>query len=236
MIDLLFQYLLRNRCPSSNLPFPLLNGFNNTANMRGSVLKHVFKNIKESGKKSNVSRQCLCSLTVYTLSLSVCLSTECAHSHLFSVYAHSHLFSVYAHWQSVFCQSVHWVCSVSLCSVYTLSLSVCSLSVLSHLSSVYAHWQFTLSVCSLTNHIGGIMVSVLVSSAVDCGFESWSGQTKDYEIGICFFSSKQAAIMRKSKDGLAQNRGNVSVWGVISIHRLLFQWANTIKIQLIMLV
>jgi len=50
MIDLLFQYLLRNRCPSSNLPFPLLNGFNNTANMRGSVLKHVFKNIKESGK------------------------------------------------------------------------------------------------------------------------------------------------------------------------------------------
>ncbi|CAC5406051.1 unnamed protein product [Mytilus coruscus] len=45
----ILKYLLRNRCPSSFLPFPLLNGFNNTANMRGSVLKHVFKNIKESG-------------------------------------------------------------------------------------------------------------------------------------------------------------------------------------------
>ncbi|XP_071131694.1 zinc finger ZZ-type and EF-hand domain-containing protein 1-like [Mytilus edulis] len=45
----ILKYLLRNRCPSSFLPFPLLNGFNNTANMRASVLKHVFKNIKESG-------------------------------------------------------------------------------------------------------------------------------------------------------------------------------------------
>ena len=26
------------------------------------------------------------------------------------------------------------------------------------------------------------MVSVLASIVVDCGFESWSGQTKDYEI------------------------------------------------------
>ena len=34
------------------------------------------------------------------------------------------------------------------------------------------------------NHIGGVMVSVLASSAVDRGFESRSGQTKDYNIGI----------------------------------------------------
>jgi hypothetical protein len=34
------------------------------------------------------------------------------------------------------------------------------------------------------NLIGGVMVSVLVSKAVDHGFKSWSGQTKDYEIGI----------------------------------------------------
>jgi hypothetical protein len=27
------------------------------------------------------------------------------------------------------------------------------------------------------------MVSMLVTSAVDCVFEPWSGQTKDYEIG-----------------------------------------------------
>ena len=32
------------------------------------------------------------------------------------------------------------------------------------------------------NRIGGVMVSVLVSSAVDRGFETRSGQTKDYEI------------------------------------------------------
>jgi hypothetical protein len=33
------------------------------------------------------------------------------------------------------------------------------------------------------NRIGGVIISVLVSSAVDRGFESWSGQTKDYKIG-----------------------------------------------------
>jgi hypothetical protein len=32
---------------------------------------------------------------------------------------------------------------------------------------------------------GGVMVSVLASSAVDRGFEHQSGQTKDYKIGIC---------------------------------------------------
>ena len=45
------------------------------------------------------------------------------------------------------------------------------------------------------------MVSVLSSSAVDRGFEPRSGQTKDYRIGICFFSAKHAALRRKSKDG-----------------------------------
>ena len=42
-------------------------------------------------------------------------------------------------------------------------------------------------------HICGLMVSVLASSAVDCGFESWSGQTKDYKIGMCCFSAKHTA-------------------------------------------
>jgi hypothetical protein len=54
------------------------------------------------------------------------------------------------------------------------------------------------------------MVSMLASSAVDRGFERRSGQTKDYEIGICCFSTKQAELRRKSKDWLAQNRDNVS--------------------------
>jgi hypothetical protein len=44
-----------------------------------------------------------------------------------------------------------------------------------------------------------VMVSVLDSSAVDRGFEPRSGQTKDYEIGICCFSAKHAALRRKSK-------------------------------------
>ena len=39
------------------------------------------------------------------------------------------------------------------------------------------------------NRIGGVMVSVLVSSAVDRGFESRSGQIKDYKIGIYCFSA-----------------------------------------------
>jgi hypothetical protein len=51
--------------------------------------------------------------------------------------------------------------------------------------------------------IGGAMVSMLASSGVDRGFEPWSGQTKDYEIGIYCFSAKHAALRRKSKDWLA---------------------------------
>ena len=67
-----------------------------------------------------------------------------------------------------------------------------------------------------SNRFGGIMVSGLASSVVDRRFEPWSGQTKDYQIGICCFSAKHTALRRKSKD--------------------LFQWASTIKIQLSVLV
>jgi hypothetical protein len=56
------------------------------------------------------------------------------------------------------------------------------------------------------------MVSVLASSAVDRGFEPRSGQTKDYEIGICCFFVTHAALRRKSKDWLARNQNNVSEW------------------------
>ena len=84
------------------------------------------------------------------------------------------------------------------------------------------------------NRIGGVMDSVLVSSAVDRVFEPQLGQTKDYKIDICCFSAEHAAIRRKSKDWLAQNQDNVSDWCDISIHGLLFQWASTINIQLSM--
>ena len=67
------------------------------------------------------------------------------------------------------------------------------------------------------NRIGGVMVSMLVSSAVDRGFEPRSCQTKDYEICICCFSTKHAALRRKSRDWLARNQDNVSEWGDMSI-------------------
>ena len=39
-----------------------------------------------------------------------------------------------------------------------------------------------------SNSIGGVMVSMLASSAVYRGMEPRSSQTKDYKIGICCFS------------------------------------------------
>ena len=56
------------------------------------------------------------------------------------------------------------------------------------------------------------MVSMLMSSAVDRGFELRSGQTKEYKIGICCFSAKHMVLRRKSKDWLAQNKDNVCKW------------------------
>ena len=76
------------------------------------------------------------------------------------------------------------------------------------------------------------MVSVLTSSAVDRGFD----ETKDYNIGICCFSAKQAELRSKNKDWLARNQNNVSEWSDILIRGLLFQRASTIKIQLSVLV
>jgi hypothetical protein len=67
------------------------------------------------------------------------------------------------------------------------------------------------------------MISMLASSAVDCGFKPRSGQTKDYKIGICCFSAKHAALRRKGKDWLARNQDNVSEWSDMSIRRLFFQ-------------
>ena len=67
------------------------------------------------------------------------------------------------------------------------------------------------------------MVSVLASSAVDGGFEPRSAQTKEYEIGMCCFSTKHTALRKQSKDWVARNQDNVSEWGDMSIRGLLFQ-------------
>jgi len=41
------------------------------------------------------------------------------------------------------------------------------------------------------------MVSVLPSSVVDRVLEPRSGKTKDYKIGMCCFSAKQAVVLRR---------------------------------------
>jgi hypothetical protein len=64
-------------------------------------------------------------------------------------------------------------------------------------------------IITLGYRFSGVMVSLLTSSVVDHGFEHQSGQIKDYEIGICCFSGKHAALRRKSEDGLARNQENV---------------------------
>jgi hypothetical protein len=64
------------------------------------------------------------------------------------------------------------------------------------------------------------MVSLLVLSSVDHGFDPRSGQTKDFEIGICCFSAKHTAVRRTSKDWLAQNQDNVSEWDAMSVRGL----------------
>jgi hypothetical protein len=52
--------------------------------------------------------------------------------------------------------------------------------------------------------IGGVMVCVFASSAVDREFEPRSGQSKDVKIGMCCLSAKHTALGRKSNDWLAR--------------------------------
>jgi hypothetical protein len=49
------------------------------------------------------------------------------------------------------------------------------------------------------NRIGGVMVSMLVSSAEDCWFQARSGRPKDYKIIICCFLSTQAELIKEKK-------------------------------------
>ena len=58
----------------------------------------------------------------------------------------------------------------------------------------------------ITDPIGGVIVSMLDSSMVDRVFEPWSGQTKDYEIGICCFSVKHAALSSNVSEGTTNLR------------------------------
>jgi hypothetical protein len=62
----------------------------------------------------------------------------------------------------------------------------------------------------VTDHNGGVMVSVFTSREEDCGW-SLTNKTKDlYKIGIHSFAAKHTAYRSKSKDWLAQNQDHVS--------------------------
>jgi hypothetical protein len=53
------------------------------------------------------------------------------------------------------------------------------------------------------------MSRTLTSSAVDRGFDPWSGQFKDYKIGICCFSAKHCSIKEEKEPGnLALNNNH----------------------------
>ena len=54
---------------------------------------------------------------------------------------------------------------------------------------MYIFIDFGTIIIPIGNRIGGVMVSVLVSSAIDRGFESRSGQIKDYTIQLVFVAS-----------------------------------------------
>ena len=66
--------------------------------------------------------------------------------------------------------------------------------------------SLTHSRSNMSNHISGIVVSVLTLSAVDCGFKSWSGQTKDNKISTCCFSTKHSANEGQEERLLAQDQ------------------------------
>ena len=83
--------------------------------------------------------------------------------------------------------------------------------------------------CSPKTLIGSVIVIVLASSAVDRGFESRSGQTKDYQLVFVAYNAKHAELRRKSKDWLARDQDNVSEWSDMYIRGLLFPLANTMQ-------
>ena len=83
----------------------------------------------------------------------------------------------------------------STCSTKELSIIMTKIlhavkrGLLSYCDKVYSRGNI-----NQKHRIGGIMVSVLASRAVDRGFDPESGQTKNYKIGICCFFAKHAAL------------------------------------------
>jgi len=53
---------------------------------------------------------------------------------------------------------------------------------------------------------------MVIICVVDRGFDSKSGQTNDYQIGICCFPANHTALSSKSTDLLARNLLNVLMY------------------------
>ena len=66
------------------------------------------------------------------------------------------------------------------------------------------------------------MVSMHVSNVVDRGVGPWWGQTTEYNIVICWFSVKDAALKRNIKDLSARIHDSMPEWGDNSTRGLLF--------------
>ena len=109
---------------------------------------------------------------------------------------------------------------VAQCNCYVIYCHLCRQSVFAEKQTRNAHQRLL---------IGSVIVSVLASSAIDRGFESRSGQTKDYQIVCVAYNAKHAELRRKSKDWLARNQDNVSEWSDMYIRGLLFPLADTMK-------
>jgi hypothetical protein len=116
----------------------------------------------------------------------------------------SWIFIVLAHWNnsprvdmSLHSDTLFWFRANQIMTVVPLTVSKNELQkhtymLKKYLFKLHSVHQLCLNLCR--DCIGGIMVSVLASSAVDRGFEPWLVKTKDYEIGICCFSAKHAAF------------------------------------------
>ena len=97
------------------------------------------------------------------------------------------------------------------CSFFDLRLLITPL-VISIFSYMYILYLYIICHLVLSPHCyHPILITTSVSVlAVDRWVESRSGQTKDYEIRICCFSAKHAALRSKSKDWSVRNQNNVS--------------------------
>ena len=102
-------------------------------------------------------------------------------------------------------------------------------------------WLLFLTRCTVSSCrkicTGGVMVSVLASSAVDLGFESYTNRVKPKIIKLVFVASPLST----------QHQGEIAKTGWLGIRIMcpsgatclpadLFQWASTIKIKLGVLV